>query len=1090
MTSEGVGTAAGHSVPRPGMVATVRNRRGLITSVAPFAAAEQGIVHLVGVEYFDPDGSPDDQLLWEREPGATLLPPAALPAVSGHPAMLPDELDAMVRAARWSALTPYLDPDGTLGPLDRLPVTSPLHGAIQAEDYQLVPLLKALRMPRVTLLLADDVGLGKTVEAGLILTELLLRRRVRRVLVLCPASLRLQWQQELRDKFSLAFDVVDRPATHALQRKLGLEANPWRTFSRVITSYDYLKQPDVFERFLAASRVSGDAPSLPWDLLIVDEAHNLAPAPFGEDSDVSAMLRRLVPLTEHRLFLSATPHNGYTRSFTGLLETLDPVRFTRKSEQLTEAEQGRVEQVVIRRLKREINARGPAPRFAARHPQALEVGFGAREVALAEAFAEFRKAVWSAVSAGSRAAQLSGRFAVEVLGKRRLSGPATFADSWNRTLEGLGEGETALDAELRAVERSLREGLADDREAESRAGHAAHAVGSWLQPYAAQLESQMAEVSYALAALGLLRLPTDQLVPSEDGRFRALGELIDRLLINQGGSFRDDERLIVFTEYKTTLDYLGRRLAERYPQPDRLLLLYGGLDDRERDGIKGAFNDAAAPVRILLATDAAAEGLNLQATARYLLHYDLPWNPARIEQRNGRLDRHGQARDVTAFHFTSPDDADVAFMDYVARKVDVIREDLGATEELFDRAVEQRLLFDAPDAEVKRELEQASGAVSAAAVVPRDQTPSVTTHEAEQVQALVEELDLDATTLRDTLDVALGIEGGGRPRLDGPDARGMFRLRQPIPAGWGDLVDDFLRFPDGPRRGALPGLLFDPRLLIRVVEGRPVFTPAPDAQLLHLGHPMFHRSLQLLAQARFPGSRRSSSRWTVRRGEVPEGTDALLLLTVEELAVNELRETFHHWVRTIAFPVQAGRLGAALPHRPALQLRGEAATTPSREEIRRAIDLWDDVEPSVKAWLVDAAQSLTSRLTEALKADGVEAAERERTLYQSRQGELSQLIEQATTQRLTREIADLQVERAQIGLFETADWARELDRSIEAKEAEVVRRRAHYDELRGQLALERDRVLQRVLPKRHTLRGDSQIFPVAVEIRLSGGDSA
>ena len=461
------------NIPRPGMVATVRNRRGMVTSVAPFAAAERGLVHLVSVEYFDHDGQPEDQVIWEREVAASVLPPAALPVIHGDAAMVPDELDAMVRAARWSALTPYLDPDGSLGPLERLPVTSPLHGAIQADDYQLVPLLKALRMPRVTLLLADDVGLGKTVEAGLILTELLLRRRVRRVLVLAPASLRLQWQQELRDKFCLHFDVVDRGSTHALQRRLGLDANPWRTFSRVITSYDYLKQPDVFERFLAASRIRDDAPGLPWDLLIVDEAHNLAPSPYGVDSDVALMLQRLVPLTEHRLFLSATPHNGYTRSFTGLLETLDPVRFTRKSEPLTPAEQGRVEQVVIRRLKREINARGPVPRFAERHPGALEVALGDGEVALATAFADFRRAVWRVVAQGSRGEQLVGRFAVEVLGKRRLSGPATFAESWNRYLLGFREGTDTDDAEVRAAERAFREGVVDDREAASRANHAA-----------------------------------------------------------------------------------------------------------------------------------------------------------------------------------------------------------------------------------------------------------------------------------------------------------------------------------------------------------------------------------------------------------------------------------------------------------------------------------------------------------------------------------------------------------------------------------------------------------------------------------------
>ncbi len=210
-------------------------------------------------------------------------------------------------------------------------------------------------MPRVSLLLADDVGLGKTIEAGLIMAELILRRRVRRILILCPASLRSQWKQEMLEKFSLSFDIVDRPATHKLQRSLGLDANPWPTFSRIITSYDYLKQPDVLEQFRAACRAPKGSPHLAWDLLVVDEAHNLAPASFGEDSELARMLKHLSPNFEHRLFLTATPHNGHTRSFTGLLECLDPVRSTRKGDRLTEAEKRRVEQVVVRRLKREIN---------------------------------------------------------------------------------------------------------------------------------------------------------------------------------------------------------------------------------------------------------------------------------------------------------------------------------------------------------------------------------------------------------------------------------------------------------------------------------------------------------------------------------------------------------------------------------------------------------------------------------------------------------------------------------------------------------------------------------------------------------------
>jgi SNF2 family DNA or RNA helicase len=130
----------------------------------------------------------------------------------------------------------------TKDPLSAYPISSPFHGAVQVEDYQLVPLLKALRMPRVNLLIADDVGLGKTIEAGLILSELLLRRRIQRVLILTPASLRLQWRDEMWDKFSLSFDLVDRSETHNLRKRLGMDANPWRSLSRIITSYHYLRQ--------------------------------------------------------------------------------------------------------------------------------------------------------------------------------------------------------------------------------------------------------------------------------------------------------------------------------------------------------------------------------------------------------------------------------------------------------------------------------------------------------------------------------------------------------------------------------------------------------------------------------------------------------------------------------------------------------------------------------------------------------------------------------------------------------------------------------------------------------------------------------
>ncbi len=1076
------------------MLATVRNRRGIVAAVEPFDGPE-GRLHLVSVEYTDADAPAEDQLLWEREPAASLLEPVALPDPARDAPMPPRDFDALVRATRWTALSPFVDPDGPEGVLTRFPIAAPFHGAIQIDDFQLVPLLKALRMPRVSLLIADDVGLGKTIEAGLILQELILRRRVRRVLVVCPASLRGQWRQEMRDKFALAFDEVDRDSTHALRKRLGLDANPWRTFPRIATSYHYLKQPDVLEEFLAASRSREDSPHLPWDLLIVDEAHNLTPGPFGDESDLARMLGFLSPCFEHRVFLTATPHNGHTRSFTGLLEKLDPVRFS-QTDRMSPAERERAEQVVIRRLKREINARTDPPRFCERRTRSIPVSLSPEEKALAAAFDAFRSKLRSLVASSRRGEQLAGSFAVEVLGKRLLSSPVAFADSWHRTQAGLAADETADESEVRTALRANREETADDREAESRRAQAARTVGAWLKPMAERLRGETLAVDEALRALGLgdPAAPADARKPRRDARLEALGRWIDEHL-RAGGRFRDDERLIVFTEYKTTLDFLEARLRERHPEDGRMLVLYGGMHDSERDPIKAAFNDPCDPVRILLATDAAAEGLNLQQTARYLLHFDVPWNPSRIEQRNGRLDRHGQDRDVTAFHFTSDDDADLRFLSYLVGKVDTIREDLGSVGEVFDAAFERRFVRGEDAEAVRAETEERVARTRGRAELPRDASTSTreadqsgprdggAAEEAERLRALAAELDLGPETLRDTLEIALGLHVG-LPRFEKPDERGRVRFTFPIPPAWNELVDDTLRLPGrGAERGALPALVFDPEHFIQLRSGRRVFRPERETALLHLGHPLFHRALAAFARARFPGGDGAATRWTVRRGAVPRGADALLLLTVEELAVNDLRESFHHWVRTLAIPVAKGALADPLPHAPAATLRGAAAPV-AEKDLSRARDLWEEVAVDARDLVRRLGADLTQSLRASLAEEGQEARKRETERFQSRQGELSKLIESQTMERLERELAELDAEMRQGTLFDAEGRLEALQRSREAKEEELRRRRNHYEELRQQLAQERQRVLEHLLPRRYELRGGAQVFPVAVEIRL------
>ena len=1078
-------TAVGRvtQVPRVGMFATVRNRRGVVSAVEPFDGAT-GRLNLVHLEYKDDQLPLEEQLLWELEPRKALLEPTALPDPLRSDPMPPEDFDAVLRASRWSAATPFLDPDGD-GPLDRLPISSPFHGAVQIEDFQLVPLLKALRMPRVNLLIADDVGLGKTIEAGLILSELLLRRRIQRVLILTPASLRLQWRDEMWEKFALPFDLVDLDATHALRKRLGMDANPWRSFSRIIASYHYLRQPDVLDQFLAACRTPDDSPHLPWDLLIVDECHNLMPSAFGEDSDLCRMLRLLAPQFEHRLFLSATPHNGHTRCFTGLLELLDPVRFS-QTDELRPAERARVQQIVLRRLKREINARTDPPRFCTRlAPEAIVLELSPQEVALSEAFDDFRTSIRHVIAQG-RGRRRAGTFAVEILGKRLLSCPTSFAESWRRCKEGLAEDEPASEADVDSARRNLERDTGDDRETESRGATASGVVGAWLKGVATELESQISSLDRAIAAIGLDTTRTDVVEqnPVADARFEALIALADKLLRSNGG-WRDDERIVVFTEYKTTLDYLARRVRAHY-EPERVLTLFGGMDESERDLVKRAFNDPGHPVRILLATDAAAEGLNLQSTARYLLHFDCPWNPSKIEQRNGRIDRHGQARDVTIHHFVTDEDQDLAFLSHVIHKADEIREDLGSANELFDEAAHRRLVDGESAAAVKADLDRRVVAARGRAKVEADDTTDTGADgraAGDQLEALASELDLASETLRDTLEAAMAIRAG-RPQLDCSPTEHTCKLVNPGLPGWDEVIDESLRrLGDRNVRGPVARVAFGPEPFLEEIAGRLVFRPRPDVLLMHLSHPMLQKALSALTRRRFPGTEEEVSRWTVRVGEIPPGTEALVLLSVEELAVNELRETFHHWVRTLAFSIEGGELGEPLPHRPAGEI-GSAMTANNGEHEARARELLEEVGPDLRRFLASHAERLTDTLRRELEDAGVHARSQEDERYRSRQGEVSTLIAENTLAKLGREIERLKAERQQGLLFDEESRLDAIDRSIEEKQAEVARRTRHYEEVRDQLDRERARILGHLLPRRYSMSAEAQVFPVSIEVRL------
>ena len=1103
--------------PREGMMAVVRNRRAMIAGVQPFDAEDAGRFHLVEVEYTDGTGAESDEVLWEVEPGTEVLEPAALPRVEDTAPMDPREFDAMVRASRWSALTPSLPFSGLDG--DRPPLAAPLYGAIYPEAYQLVPVLRALEMPRVALLLADAVGLGKTIQAGMVLRELMLRRRIRRVLVLCPAALRSQWREEMQEKFALPFELVDRPRTLRLQREIGLDASAWRSHDRIIASYHYLKQPDVLEQFRAAAEPGPDG-RLRWDLLIVDEAHNLAPASFGSDSDVSQMLQRIAPWFEHRVFLTATPHNGHTRSFSGLLETLDPVRFTRKSE-LDGEDRRRVGEAVIRRLKSEVNAcyteLGEPARFSERHVEALPpLRFGSHERALQLAVRDFRKALKRVLRGADHQDRTAAGFATEVLQKRLLSGPWAFGQSWLALMEGLEA--PAEEASAQAVTRA-RDAQADDSdddgERESRQRHADRTVGAWLGQWQGDLAEEIAEVTRHVAAIGVSRVPpgldpdahagevaTRAANVKADARFRALETLIDEKIRDggtngAGGGWRPDERLVVFSEYLATLDYLRARLRARYGEGegegDWLLALYGGMNDAERDAVKRAFNDPRGPARILVATDAAGEGLNLQRAARHLLHWDIPWNPARMEQRNGRLDRHGQERDVFVFHFDSTDDASMRFLGKVLEKRSRTREDRVVTDEIFAEAIlahfdteedtEEGAEEDATASEER--LERVIGHARAENAGAEDDLPPGNplpgAEDLAQLERLKAELDLSPETLRETLETTLAIEAG-RPRLQ-PDGTGRERLVHPVPALWQELVDQALR--EGGPSGPLLALVFDPAHYVRPHDGtptgRPVYIPEPDSRLLHLGDALYHRVMSTFARYRFPGGPAAATRWLARAGEVPDGADALVLLTLEELAVNELREPCHHWVRTLAFPVRRDALGEVLAHRPACDWNASASAA-DRDAAR---EIWDEVEGALKDRVRALQAELTASLAERMARSGKAVREREKQRFDRRKKELERAIGENQLARLTKEAEKLRARARQLSLFSEVD--QEIQKRLADLDAELGLRGSHYEQVQERLAALAARTLEQVLPRRYALRGEARVYPIAVEIRLPAG---
>ena len=819
-------------IPEPGQLVEVRRRQWVVTQVdssGAFRKLDQ-IEHLVTLESIDEDSSGEElQVIWQLEVGAKILEKAGLPNITGYDPNY--KLDAFLDAVRW----------GAASNADRKFLQAPFRSGITIEDYQLDPLVRAIDMARVNLLIADDVGLGKTIEAGLVIQELLIRHRARTVLVVCPASLQVKWQMEMQEKFGLEFRIVDTEYIRMLRRERGLQTNPWTSYPRLITSMDWIKSGEGL-RLLKDILPPQITYPRKFDILVVDEAHNVAPAAaaaYSLPSQRTQVIQRLTPHFTHHLFLTATPHNGYQESFTSLLELLDDQRFAKT----VMPNEQQLQQVMIRRLKNSIVDAHGNPVFPKRELKCLEIDYTPEEEEVHQLLREFTESRMRSV-ADSRFAY-GTKFVHILLKKRLFSSPAAFAKTLAKHQETLmgKRKERKTDhfdnrilhrAIMKAEEEVANETIVDE------------AFGEVLQ-----LDAELTTPLTAEQNVLLNKLLTwaEREKNRVDSKAKAILDWINKYLKTDGKW--NNKRVILFTEYRDTHAWLHNILVHNGVKNEALMLLHGETPPEEREAIKAAFQTSPeiSPVRILLATDAASEGIDLQNYCNYMIHVEIPWNPNVMEQRNGRIDRHGQKESSvfiwhpvgkgfseTTAQIQKPGDivGDFEYLMRAAIKIDTIREDLGSVGPVIARQIEDAMLGNGSILDTRSVEEKRKRARKLVAAEKALQERIVKLHE--HLNDSRSDFHLTPEHIVNAVQVALNI--AGKPELTAVSKPGLadnvaFDV-PPLSGSWAQALTGL----NHPHTHEKRPITFDHN----AVKGR------EDIVLAHLNHKLVQMSLRLLRE--------------------------------------------------------------------------------------------------------------------------------------------------------------------------------------------------------------------------------------------------
>jgi superfamily II DNA or RNA helicase len=446
--------------------------------------------------------------------------------------------------------------------------------AINMLNYQLKPAQITLNKPRQRILIADAVGLGKTLECGILLSELIQRGRGKRILVVAISSMLTQFQKEMWSRFSIPLVRLDSAGLQRIRQRIPTNQNPFYHFDKTIISVDTLKQNNEYRIHLERAH---------WDVIVIDEAHNVAVRGKNQ-SQRSALAEMLSHRSDSLIMLSATPHDGKPESFASLMNMLDPTAIANPSEYTPKDIDG----LFVRRFKKDIASQ-------------VRMSFPEREI---------RHASSTASDNEEAAFDSLVNLTFKQLDQRSVGGSMLFKTTLEKALL------SSPAACLQTIDNRVRN---------------------------LETHENSANHQHDIAALSNLRNSVGAIGVADFSKYQRLLEILGDHAEFKWTGHKKTDRLVVFTERIETLKFLQENLIRDLGlDPNKVAMLHGGLSDVDQQHIVEQFGQENAPIRLLLASDVASEGINLHYQCHRMIHFDIPWSLMVFRQRNGRIDRYGQ----------------------------------------------------------------------------------------------------------------------------------------------------------------------------------------------------------------------------------------------------------------------------------------------------------------------------------------------------------------------------------------------------------------------------------------------------------------